>query len=775
MSAKLYLTTAFHCNLAFSTIPPEQYAVVVDRCYWPMLELVDRGLGPLGIEISASTLRQGGEIDPSWLERISQLWRDGKIEVIGSGEIQAIFPLQPASVNARNLALGQREYERLLGRRPTTGYVNEQVYAGGLIPLYRDAGYDLLIVEWNNVAKYTGLAREAQYRPVVAEGPDDSSMTVWWNNSVAFQKLQRHAMGQLDADAYQEYILAQRSTDDRGLMVYGSDAEIFDYRPGEFDVSMNGPAPRGEWERISAAWQRLKAENGIEFVTPAEVVRRLEPTGRARLESPEYPLPTKKQEKYNVTRWAVSGRDNVMINTACERVARELDAAIGLSCVLKENAAALERLADESVQLWASDARTHTTEAKHESVLARLGWIEHEVGAARERFAEKLSEGKALRLVNPYPERWAGEPAECRLRLNRGFATQITSAKVNGRLQPAQLEDVSRYRDGSLRSGRLVLEPEIDPYGAVTVDLIPAAVSATGAPAQDWSRVTTESVDVRFLPKRGGAIADLKFPQLDSKPFCGTLEHGFYDDIAYAADFYTGHGILLTPDARQKLTDLSPAKLVSPADAEFYPIRIPLAWQVKNEVGEWWKIYHIYRRRPRVDLTQHIRLQETRVLSFRIGIVTLVPGSYDWKSLRYRTVNGGKGIEEFSLQGHRVRHDEPVSHSVSSSHVVGATEGWVDFSDQQHGLTVARRPDSLYSVPMIHHEAVDDTFFCRVLHSVGESDDTSRGFWRGHRVARFSLMGHGDSLDVARGSVRAWNRGLIAVGSLVDLAAGSGA
>src|SRR5207249_7467095 len=165
----------------------------------------------------------------------------------------------------------------------------------------------------------------------------------------------------------------------------------------------------------------------------------------------------------------------------------------------------------------------------------------------------------------------------------------------------------------------------------------------------------------------------------------------FYDDIAYAADFYTGHAILLTPESRQKITDLQPAEAIGPADREAYPVRIPMAWRIQTEAGEWWKRYHVYQRRPRLDLTLHLRLQETRVLSFRVGIVTLLPGAFDAPTLAYRTVNGGRAVETFGLHGRRVRHDEPVSHSVTSSHCVGGTEGWVDFVDERHGVCIGRR------------------------------------------------------------------------------------
>ena len=61
-----------------------------------------------------------------------------------------IGPLVPSRVTAENLRLGLEIYERLLGVRPRIALVNEQAYAGGLVGLYCDAGFDALIMDFDN-------------------------------------------------------------------------------------------------------------------------------------------------------------------------------------------------------------------------------------------------------------------------------------------------------------------------------------------------------------------------------------------------------------------------------------------------------------------------------------------------------------------------------------------------------------------------------------------------------------------------------------------------
>ena len=53
---------------------------------------------------------------------------------------------------------------------------------------------------------------------------------------------------------------------------------------------------------------------------PSAVLSMDTPSVPLRLESAACPVPVKKQRKYNLARWAVTGRDNIAINAACERL-----------------------------------------------------------------------------------------------------------------------------------------------------------------------------------------------------------------------------------------------------------------------------------------------------------------------------------------------------------------------------------------------------------------------------------------------------------------------
>ncbi len=162
----------FHLNLAFSSIAEECRADVIARCYWPLLKLAER-IGPLGVEMSGYTLEEIAARDPAWIEAAKKLIAAGRIELIGSGYSQMIAPLVPARVTAENLRLGLEAYEKYLGVRPKLALVNEQAYASGLVPLYLDAGFEALIMDFDNpAASHPEWPAGTAFLPQLAAGPD---------------------------------------------------------------------------------------------------------------------------------------------------------------------------------------------------------------------------------------------------------------------------------------------------------------------------------------------------------------------------------------------------------------------------------------------------------------------------------------------------------------------------------------------------------------------------------------------------------------------------
>ena len=72
----------FHLNLAFSSVNKGSWGTIIDRCYWPILDIISELEVPLGIELSGWTLKGIQETCPEWVDKFRQLLSEGKCELI---------------------------------------------------------------------------------------------------------------------------------------------------------------------------------------------------------------------------------------------------------------------------------------------------------------------------------------------------------------------------------------------------------------------------------------------------------------------------------------------------------------------------------------------------------------------------------------------------------------------------------------------------------------------------------------------------------------------
>jgi hypothetical protein len=758
----LSLFTVFHANLAFSSIPPDDVGRVLDRCVWPLVDAAGRPGVRLGLELPADSLELLARVDPLLLAAMQERIAAGRLEIVGSGLVQSILPLVPADVGARNLRRGQEVYRARLGAAPRIGYLHEQTYAAGLVPLYRDAGFEALIAEWENPASAHGWPESLRYRAAWVEGTGGTRLPCLWNSSVLFQRVQRYAYGEIELDELLALLGAHHDPGAaRTLCVYGNDCEVFDYRPGAASLRYGG-GPVGEWTRLVALFDAIAADARFTLVTPSAALAAHPPQGPAlRLESAAAPLPTKKQAKYNVTRWAICGRDNVRLNARCHALSRRLalvgalERAGGGTLAIPEGAVA--RLADGVVRLWGSDLRTHTTEARAAAVAAGTGALAAELDALVAGLepgvtGAPLAADEAV-LFNPHPTPWLRWPVALRLGWPPGVVRGGLTVESGGRTLVAQAEEVERHRDGSWRSALVVLAPVIPPLGALRLRC--RTGPAPAAPGRAHERIETASAAVLLAPRRGAALRALAFPRLAAAPLAGTVPQGVFAPIELAADWYTGHVVLHGADGA-KHTDLEPVTLVALEHPESCPIRIPVAARVAGPYGELWKTIYVYRDVARVDVRYHLALRDQRPRSLRLGVLTVDPEAFVPSALRYATVNGGREVETFPLGDAAVAQHEAVSFGVSARGCAGATEGWVDVGDAEKGVTVAFDPAVMAAAPLVQHTPAGDRALTRVFLSLAESDDTAAPLFRGHTTFTVSYLGRGaDLVEMRRQAVAA--------------------
>jgi len=271
MTLKLY--SFFHLNLAYSAIEQESRSEVIKNCYWPLLELAKNKNMPFGIELSGYTLESILKLDPEWVDELAQLVNEGPCELIGSGYSQIIGPLIPHQVTSANLNIGNSVYKRLLGVKPLTALLNEQAFSSGLVNLYRNAGYENVIMEWNNPAKeHPEWNQEWRYFAQRAKGTGSGEINLIWNKSISFQKFQRYAHGEIELQDILKYVKGHQSTSVRAFPLYGNDVEIFDFRPGRY-MTETRIQQEGESDRIYKLYSVLDLESDIEFILPSEVLK----------------------------------------------------------------------------------------------------------------------------------------------------------------------------------------------------------------------------------------------------------------------------------------------------------------------------------------------------------------------------------------------------------------------------------------------------------------------------------------------------------------------
>ena len=628
----------FHLNLAFSSIEEERRSEVIARCYWPLLELAERA-GPIGMELSGYTLEEIATRDPEWIGRARNLVARGRIELIGSGFSQMIGPLVPARVTQENLRLGNETYLRLLGVKPHLALINEQAYAAGLVGLYRDAGYDAIIMDWENpAAHHPEWPAETQYLPQRALGADGRDISLIWSNTTLFQQLQRLVHGDIGLENYLSFVRGRQSSQPRALCLYASDAEVFGFRPGRFKTEEALSAD--EWLRLEEAFSAVAKK--ARMVRPSEALSLLNLPSAGQilsLESAECLVPVKKQRKYNLARWAVTGRDNLAINAACQRIYEGMLATPAPDW-------------KELCYLWASDFRTHLTEKRWNAYRARL-------------------EAAEVKWSTPVP-------------------------------------------------------PSPKPRGAIVEDR--------------YFDIKTPMLEATLDRRRGLALARLKFKD-HARPVLGGLPHGYFEDIALAADWYTGDSVFEAP-GEHKLTDLEwcEARIAQDTDGS-----VLVFGRIDTPRGPIHKALRFSATAPRVEFDLTFDWNDWGKGVLRLGHFTLLPDAFDHCALTLATCNGG-GRESHKLAGRTVDHGAPVSFLVSSSHGFGMTEGWGEIGDDRTALRIEVDRACAPLLGMLSHRRSGEKLFCQIQLSALELDDTRKpGVYRpssvgsGPRRFRFSV------------------------------------
>jgi len=354
----------FHLNLAFSSIEEKKRKDVIKHCYWPMLKLIENTNICIGVELTGWTLNQILTIDKKWVIKFKELLTKKKCELIGSGWSQLIGPLVPYEVNIWNHNIALDYYQKILNIKPNIVLVNEMAFSSSLVDIYKEIGYYGFVMDRDNVKLALGLENANDKIPTHALGNKKSSLPVLWSDSNLFQKFQRVIHKDITVSEYIEFIKNHINKDkNASIPIYTNDIEIFNFRPGRFTTE-SYLDKLDEWDRIESILTLLKQIKLFRFQAPSAILKKINNSKKniSKITSIKYPIPVKKQLKYNINRWVVSGRDDLFLNTKCFQIYKHY---LESKVKSKKDWTLL-------CEFWSSDFRTHITENRWNTLLSEL-------------------------------------------------------------------------------------------------------------------------------------------------------------------------------------------------------------------------------------------------------------------------------------------------------------------------------------------------------------------------------------------------------------------
>lgn len=635
---RLSLMLLFHLNFAFSSIEIEQRPIVMKQCYWPVLRLASEFNIPIAIEATGYTLEVAEQLDRKWMDQLRYLISQGKCELIGSGYAQIIGPIVPSAINEANLYWGHQVYDQILGIHPQVALVNEQAYSASLVSHYLKAGYKAIIMEWNNPYRYhREWEFEWRYYPQYACGQSGEKIPVIWNNSIAFQKFQKYIYGEINWDEYiDQYLVNHLSEPNRTLMLYGNDAEVFNFRPGRY--ATEAKIELDEWQKIYDLFKSLQHDNRFQFINVSDILDKISSplAGHSlSLESSEDPIPVKKQRKYNITRWAVTGTD-LEINNRCWSIYN----------ALKDRVSYTNPVWQELCYLWGSDFRTHITPKRFIDYEQRLRTLANQLG-----------------VVFVVPRLKSGNP-------NISLPDQLQVERRN-----------------------------------------------------KWLILETEKLKLRLNCDRGLCIDRLWFKEVSSNWLCGSLCHGYYDDIDWVDDHFSGH-LIFQPPGTPCIDDLQRVDPVIHFDPDEGKVWAT-GW-VETPLGSIQKQVGIAMSAGQVDLGYQLDFPKNVVGYLRCGYVMLNPKAFELESLFFATHNGGADLEKFLLNYKSFDHHKTVSSMVSSMCGLGMTKGKVIIGDRYHQIQISTDKAASALLGMVTAQLIGESYFFRLAFSAREVDETAK-------------------------------------------------
>lgn len=147
MAARPKILFVPHGNLQYSQLQPEKRAWVIDQSYEKLFDLVAKEGYKLAFEASGFTVDEIARQRPKVMDKLKGLVRDGQIEPIGSPYVHIMISNIDPQIGLETLKEGRAAWEKHVGVAPAVGWNPECSWADYVPEIYKDAGFDALVMD----------------------------------------------------------------------------------------------------------------------------------------------------------------------------------------------------------------------------------------------------------------------------------------------------------------------------------------------------------------------------------------------------------------------------------------------------------------------------------------------------------------------------------------------------------------------------------------------------------------------------------------------------
>ncbi len=442
--------------MCFSSIEEKERKKILKKCYWPLLNIIEKFKLPAGIEATGYSLDEINKIDPKFIKKLNYLIKKKYCEFIGSGYSQSIAPLIPSKVNDYNLKIGNNLYKKYFKLKPKIALVNEQVFSPGIIENYLKCGYKSLILDWDNCLKANKkIKKNFFFFPQKVLSSKGKKINVIWSSSIFFQKFQRYAQAEIGLDEYLRFIDNKKiNLKDASMCLYASDLEAINFRTKRY--KSESKVEKSEWTRVELLIQKL-IHKKYKFVKPSEILISKKNNfnfNNIEFNNPAFPCLTKKQDKYNILRWSSTGRNDNKINSRCWKI---------YNYFMKKKIKDLYKW-KTLCYFWSSDFRTHITEKRWKKYLEELNLFEKELNIKLNKFQNSKNKNVEVSLKTENDRIFiSNKSIELVLNMKRGCCIEkfidkrLSNNFLYGFVPHGYYDDIRHGAD--FYSGHLLIEP----------------------------------------------------------------------------------------------------------------------------------------------------------------------------------------------------------------------------------------------------------------------------------------------------------------------------